>query len=225
MARPFSWSYSKMKNYLACPFRHQQVDLLKNYTDQSAALTWGNEVHDSLARACGPNREPLPATMGEYVPWVVKYASPGIPGELKIEQQLAITKDFQPTTWFGANAWLRVKVDLLRIHAPVGLSVDWKTGKLQHDSRQLMISTQCVFAHYPEIHRVKTEFAWLKDDAVTPEYFSRKTIVNEWPPVLDIVKQMEHAYNTGTYPPKPGPFCREWCPVKSCEHNGKFQRR
>jgi hypothetical protein len=84
-----------------------------------------------------------------------------------------------------------------------------------------MIMAQCIFAHHPEVKRIRTEFVWLKEDCTTVESFNRETIYQEWPPVLDVVKQMQEAADSKVYPPKRNKLCRAWCPVASCEYHGK----
>ncbi len=228
----FAWSYSKMKNFLTCQKRHYEVDLQKNYTDTGEAMEWGNRVHKFLADAC-IGKAPLPEKVpiiGEddfhmraaYQEWVDKYADPSLPGELLVERQYAMTKDFEPCSWFrDPRVWVRVIIDLLRIYGPVARSVDWKTGRMIHDSRQLMVSSQAIFAHHPEVKRVHTDFVWLQDGNVTTEVFNRADMVKEWPPVLDVIKEMENAAKTLTYPPKPSRLCFKHCPVQSCPFYGK----
>ena len=48
--KPFSWSWSKIKNYEMCPRRHYNVDVLKAYQDDSDNLRRGNAVHEYLAK-------------------------------------------------------------------------------------------------------------------------------------------------------------------------------
>ena len=216
----FSWSYSKYKAYDVCPRRHYEVDIQKNFVDDTEQLKWGNQVHKAMADAA-LGKSDLPDSMKDYQRWIDKYASPGLPGELKVELKYAVTKDFEPTAWFARNVWFRGVCDLQRISGPVAVAIDWKTGKVLHDSRQLMLMAQCIFVHYPEVQRVLTEFVWLKDDCTTPETFNRNTIMNGWPPILDHVKQMESAAQTLSYPPKPGKLCARYCPVSTCQYHGK----
>lgn len=245
MAKLFSWSYSKAKNFVTCPKRHYEVDLMKNFNDTSEALTWGNEVHDSMRDAL-TGTTPLPDTMAEHQKWVDQMRTGVFPSgdeehaenyrdpwfrhlrhkdrHLLVEKKYAITKDFQPCGWSAWNlAWFRGICDtaLLDPTMTVGIARDWKTGGVKHDSRQLMLMTQCIFANIPTLIKLKTEFVWLKDDCVTSETFDRATIHREWPPVLDIVKEMEAAAKTMSYPPKPSGVCRSWCPVTSCAFHGK----
>lgn len=219
--KPFAWSYSKLKNYETCGFRHQQIDILKNFIEkmeEGGALDWGNKVHKALAEAL-KNGVALPADMTLYQKWVDRLKHG--PGELLVEQKYAITKDFAKCSWFSDMAWYRGIGDVVRIDGPVALVVDWKTGKILVDSVQLMLMAQCIFAHYPHVRKVRSEFIWLKDDANTPEVYDRRDMADSWIGLLDRVRTLEDAYNTGTYLPKPGRLCRNWCPVKSCQYHGK----
>ena len=52
--KPFSWSWSKLKNFRTCPKRHYHVDIAKDFKeDDSEDLLWGNEVHEALAKRIG----------------------------------------------------------------------------------------------------------------------------------------------------------------------------
>src|SRR5580692_11029267 len=127
MSKSWAWSYSKYKNYDTCPKRHYEVDLAHNFTESSEQLTWGNEVHSALAKAC-LGKAALPDSMKDYQRWVdVMKDEPGRPGKLYVEQKLAITEDFQPTAWFANNVWFRGVCDVMRVNGPVAVAWDWKT--------------------------------------------------------------------------------------------------
>ena len=165
---------------------------------------------------------PLPEELKDYQKWVDRIQAG--PGELLVEQKYAITKDFQPCEWFGPRVWMRGIGDVVRVDGPVALGLDWKTGKIKHNSVQLMLLAQCIFAFHPEVEVVRTEFIWLKEDCSTQDIFKRDTIANEWIGVLERVKQLEEAASTSNYPPKPGKLCARYCPVLSCAYHGKYVR-
>jgi hypothetical protein len=221
MAKAWAWSYSKYKAYDSCPKRFYEVDIAHNFADSTEQLDWGNEVHKAIQLAT-EGKAPLPDSMKDYQKWVdeIKHGE----GTLYVEQQYAITKDFQPTQWFAHNVWLRGICDVLRI-SPSGKSArarDYKTGGVKHDANQLMLMSQCIFVHHPTVQRIRAEFVWLKEDCVgTPEVYNRDTIVREWPPLLPQLKRMEEASRTLDYPPKPCGLCARWCPVLSCQFHGK----
>ena len=220
MAKEWAWSFSRKKNYDTCPKKHYEVDIQKNFTDSTEQLTWGNSVHEALAKAC-EGKAPLPVTM-PYQKWVDEMKDePGLPGRLIVEQKYAITRDFQPTSYFAGNVWYRGICDVARINGPVALARDWKTGKIKHDSKQLMLMATLLFVHIPELQRIRTEFVWLQDDCTTPEVWKRATIMREWVGLIPEVNAMEQAYKNMTFPPKPSNLCRKWCPVTSCPYHGK----
>lgn len=223
-AKPFAWSYSRYKAYDSCPLRHYEVDIAKNFTEQSEQLVWGNEVHKAIEEAT-VGKTPLPDTMRDYQKWVDQIT--GGAGTIYVEQKFAITKNFLPTEFFAPDVWFRGICDVLRV-SPSGrtaLARDYKTGAIKHDSRQLMLMAQCIFVHYPTVQRIKTEFIWLKNDCTGEETFDRDTILNEWPPLMPLVKSMEQSAKTMNYPPKPCGLCARYCPVVSCNFHGKRYRR
>lgn len=216
-----AWSYSRLKNYETCPKRHWHVDVAKDVREEeSEQLLFGNQLHKALALAIA-GKEPLPVPFAGYQVWVDKVTS-GVGDRTKIltEQQLAIREDFSPTEWFGRDAWYRGIADVIKISGPVALVLDWKTGKIVEDGVQLALMAQCVFAHHPEVQKLRTEFIWLKDDATTRADFSRDDMVSVWASVLPRVHALLRAYEQKEFPPKPGYLCRRWCPVVSCPHHG-----
>jgi hypothetical protein len=217
MSKEWSWSYSKLKNFRTCAYRHQQIDLDKNFVeeqDPNGPLAWGNAVHAALAATLG-NGVPLPAHMRPYQKWVEKIKNRS--GKLYVEQKYAIDRNFQKTEYFAPNVWFRGIADAVVIDGTVGVVSDFKTGKLVVDSVQLMLMAQCLFAHFPELQRVGSEFIWLAEDAMTPEVYTRQDVAHGWIGLLDHVAEMENAFKTKVYPKKPSGLCRNYCPVRDCE--------
>lgn len=223
--KEWSWSFSKYKNYLVCPKRMYEVDILKNYSDGGGeALTWGNNVHAALAAALKTGRD-LPIEMAAYQYWVDRVRRGS--GTLLVEQKYAITRQFQKTTYFAPDVWYRGIGDVVRIAGTMALVLDWKTGKIVSDDLsgiQLMLMAQCLFSHYPNLQHVRSSYVWLKEECETPELLSRQEVADQWVDLLPQVQAMENASKTLTYPPKPGNLCKNWCPVTSCPFHGKGSR-
>jgi PD-(D/E)XK nuclease superfamily len=219
--KPFTWSWSRLKNFETCPKRHYEVDIAKNYQeDESEHLVWGNEVHKA-AELYIDKGKPLPVGMPTLQTWVDRIKD--VPyDKLLVEQKLAITKDFAPAGYFDKNVWFRTKADVLGISGPVALAIDWKTGKLIEDNQQLALMAAACFANFSALQKIRTEFVWLKEgpDVSTREDFSRSDMIQMWKNIWPRIEQLEHAYNTNSYPAKPGALCRKWCVVRSCEFNG-----
>ena len=222
--KPFAWSFSRLKNFESCPKKHYHADIAKDVKEEeNDTLLYGNLVHKSLADRIGKGKE-LPVTLRELEPWAVKMlAMKEVGADLLVEQKLAITEDFRPAEFFGRGVWFRSIADVLAVQGPVAITVDWKTGKILDDSQQLALTAACIFARYPTVSRIRTQYVWLKDDATTTHDFARDDMVAMWAGIWPRIMSLKHAHNTGEYPPKPGGLCRRYCPVTQCIHNGANQ--
>lgn len=217
--KSFSWSWSKIKNFETCSFRYYSIDVTKAVKEEeSEILAWGNAVHDALHKYVSQG-QPLPTSMAKFqgIADRVKNAN----GNVLVEQKLALTEDFGPCGFFDSAAWFRGIADALIINGPVALAIDYKLGKIVEDSQQLALLAACTFAHYPDVQRIRTEYWWLKEDAVSRAEFTRADIPAIWKNMLPRVEQLKRAHEANHFPPKPGNLCRRWCPVSGCEHHGK----
>jgi hypothetical protein len=219
--KPFTWSYSKLKSFESCPKRHLHLDILKDVKEEdSDQLTWGNYVHKSLAERIEKSI-PLPKGMEEYEIWCEKILQTDDPDtKILVEQKLAITKDFDPCSYFDNNVWFRSVGDVIKISSNVALIADWKTGKILEDGAQLALAAQCVFSHYPSVLAVRSEFIWLKEDATTSQVFRKGDMPAMWNGIFPRIRTLEHAAESMNYPPKPGGLCKRFCPVTQCPHHG-----
>jgi len=216
--KPFSWSYSKIKNFETCPKRYWHYDVSKDVKEpEGEALQYGNAVHAALAAAL--LGEPLPNHFKNLQTWVDRITARE--GKILTEQKLAITNEFEPCEWFAKNAWYRGIADVIKITGRVALAIDWKTGKIVEDGSQLALMAQCIFSHHPEVERIRTEFVWLKEEATTRADFAREDMADVWKGILPRVTLLQNAHETMTFPPKPGGLCRRWCSVSSCPHQGQ----
>lgn len=230
--KPFSWSWSRLKNYRSCPKRSWHLDIHKDVKEpESEALIWGNNVHQAMASSVA-NGTPLPRTMQHYDVWPRKIRALKRAGmETHVENKLAMAEDFSPTGFFGQRTWFRGVLDVIGFGVRRALSVDWKTGgNISPEYEQLGLSAQLVFSHYPEIEEVDTIYVWLghtNDDGTpvtTRQTYARDGMGPLWSKLLPEVKAMAEAYRTTTYPPKPSGLCVRHCPVTSCPYHGKGSR-
>lgn len=218
--RPFSWSYSKLKNYRVCPKRHFHADIKKDFKDELGDnLILGNMAHEALANAVAKG-EPLPERFTKYQHWVDRILNDSDESTILVEQKLAITEDFKPCEFFASNAWFRGVIDVAKIKGRAALVADYKTGKVVEDSVQLALFAQLVFAHHPDVQKIRTEFIWLGDDITTREDFKRSDMPELWAALMPDVAQLKQAHDAGDYPATPNHLCRKWCPVTICAHHG-----
>lgn len=230
--KPFSWSYTRLKNYEVCPKRYYETDVLKNYNDgdDNPDLQWGETVHDAMAKRC-KDGIPLPDGMpAHFEKWAQKITAGG--GIIDAELELAIDASFGPAPWFGdkdrrtgqllgPQPWFRAKVDLVKRQGPIALLVDWKTGKIVEDSFQLALSAACAFAKYPELVAIRCSFVWLKEDAESSETFYRKDMPTMWRALWPRISALTQSHQSLSFPPQANRMCRRWCKVVSCPNHGK----
>lgn len=233
MAKSFSWSWSKLKNYRSCPKRHYEIDLARNYHEDKTneALTWGNQLHDAFAKRISHN-QPLPLQMARYddiafgPSHFAKLKEMG--SDITVEKSLAIDRQFRPCGWFDNDTWMRAKIDvnMLIPASAAALTIDWKTGsKIEPEFEQLGISAQTIFANHPEVQEVTTMYVWLGHDQTTTKVYKRDEMVPFWNALLPSIEQMYEAWRTLTYEPKPSGLCIRHCPVTSCPYHGKGSPR
>ena len=218
--KPFAWSFSKIKNFGTCPKRYYHVDVKKDFKeDESEILRYGNLCHELLAKHIGKN-EPFPDFhKPKLQPLADKILAMG--GKVGVELKLAVTEDMEPCTFFDRKAWFRGVCDVLVRKGAVAYAGDWKFGKIKEDYSQLSLMAAAIFCHYPEIKKIRTEFVWVMEDAVTREDYSRDDIPSIWAGVMPQVDLLRKAHETETFPAKPSGLCRRWCPVSSCPHHGQ----
>lgn len=226
--KPFAWSYSRLKNFESCPKRHWHVDLKKDVKEEeSEALQYGNVVHEILAQRIAKGTELPPFHKPTLEPWVDRvFTFNGKDvrehgAKVLVEQKFAITKDFGSCEFFDRAAWFRGVGDVIWLLGPLGYIGDWKTGKIVEDSVQLALTAQCLFAHYPALQLVRSQFMWLKEDATTTADLKRSDMPALWAKLWPRIEALQRAHDETSYPPKPGRLCRRWCPVSQCPHHGE----
>lgn len=219
MRKPVAWSYSVLNQYETCPRQYWEVKVQKNYTEiQGEQLKWGNAVHKAAENYVLFD-EPLPANCEQYQPTLDKIKQ--APGQTFGEQRYCLTQDFKPTDWFSNHAWVRGIVDVMKKKDNVVWAGDYKTGKFKPDNDQLQLFAGLIFHAHPEVDTVRTAFIWLQDGKLTPETYRRADLPSIWNTFLPRVRRWEHAMQTEKFEPKPSGLCRNYCPVKTCEFNGK----
>lgn len=181
-------------------------------------------MHDAL-KACLQHGTPLPAGMEVWQNIANQFRA--VKGTLLTEQELALDENWKPCSWFkergGPDPWIRVILDAAWVDGTVGKCIDWKTGKPKRGSDQLALFALVMFAYYPQLTEVRTGYVWLKNGTVTWEKFKREEIPKLWALYSTDIQRLENAHQNGVFPPRTSGLCRAWCPVLTCQFNGKSQ--
>jgi hypothetical protein len=226
VAKPFSWSYSRLKGFETCPRQFYETQVLKDKWPEprSENLSFGDAVHAAMAEALRTGK-PLPLAHKAYQHWIDKVAR--TPGEMLVESECrwALTRELVPTTWFSDKTWLRSVADVVKVdlnEPATALVVDWKTGKsINVDPMQLTLTALMCFAQFPELLRVRADFVWLQEDSQTTQVIDKPEVAGLWADILPRVERFRKAMELEHFPPQPNRLCKRWCAVRDCEYWGK----
>ena len=213
------WSYSSLSAFETCP---RQYDLVRNKKlvkdAPGEAQLWGTWCHKQLEDRLGDST-PLPDALHHLEPLMAKIEA--WPGQLLLEQQLAVGPDFEPAGWW--ESWARGIVDVAKVHQTKAVVLDYKTGKRKPGSDQLKMAAAISFAHYPKVNTITTGYVWLKENKLDKEVFIREQAATIWQSFLPRVRRLEIAYDTDNWVPRPSGLCKKWCPVGrvNCEFCGR----
>lgn len=222
MSNP-SWSFSKLKAFETCPKQFYHVTVLKQYPfkDTDATL-YGKEFHKACEDYIG-NAIPIPEKFA-YIRSTLE-ALNAKTGEKLCEYKLGLTVDLEPCDFFSPDVWFRGIADLLVLNHEDGSAyvVDYKTGKSSKyaDKGQLELMALAVFAHFPNITKVRAGLLFVvANDVVRDSYEAtdKSTLWGRW---ISKYKSMEKAFETDVWNAKPSGLCRQHCPVLECPHNGR----
>ncbi len=217
-----AWSYSALDAWETCPKRYFHTRIKRDWPDEkNEAALWGDTVHKAL-EARMKHGTPLPSWGTNFEPLVAKVmAAQGKGWTVQVEHKVAINASFQPTEFFAKDTWCRAVADVNVMAPKAMMTLDWKTGKFKQTTDQLRLSAAMQFAHYPHIDSVTIQYAWLKENKTTTEKFHREQAVEIWRDFLPRVERMRAGFEKDDWTPKPSGLCRQYCPVLSCEFNGR----
>ena len=222
MTKPLAWSYSSLTAFETCPKRYYLTKVTKEVKEpQTEATMWGNKVHKALEHRL-VNATPLPDSMAAFEPLAETISLKAKGGKLEAEQKMALTKSFNPTSWFAKDVWVRGITDFTITKGDKVFIGDWKTGKPTPASSQLKLTAAMTMHQKPWVNTVINAFVWLKTGGITHETFTREDIPTIWQEFTPRITRLEVAMAEDKWPARPSGLCRAWCPVgkKLCEHCG-----
>jgi hypothetical protein len=222
--KPFTWSYSALKNYETCPRRYHECNVKKAWPEESIELDRGQRLHKAMYARVGKNT-PLPiefAYMEEVAVLLTNTSDPYF-----CELKLAVDENMRMVPYFGKRVWCRGLIDYCLL-SPLGDSgrliatiADYKTGKPKNDETQLALNACLAFAYDQNIAGVNTSYVWTEYEDTSHATYMRRDAKDIWEHVKPRVAKLETATIAGEFPPTKNSLCREYCPVLSCEFNGK----
>jgi len=226
--RPKAWSFSALNQFNTCARQYFEMSVAKNYPYvQGPEAKWGDRVHKLIEDHVGnkidlAKSDALTKVMTDRVLGILdELTDQGC--DLVAEGKSSLNRKLKPCGYFDKDTWLRGILDLLAFH-PDGTTatiIDWKSGKVKPDVKQLQLFAILVFYHYPAIQTVHTRFEWLAYNDSTSKTYHRKDLAKLWEAFTPDLKRLREAFLTDSWPEKKSGLCQKYCDVTACEHNGR----
>jgi RecB family exonuclease len=226
--KPFAASWSRLNNFETCPKRSYHLDIAKDVEEEKTPeLLRGDALHGAMAARVRSNIK-LPVEFTYMETWAEKLSRHTHDFQtIQVEQRYGLSKTLEPTFFMEKKTYWRTVIDYLKLipgREPgtfLAHIVDYKTGRPKDGFDQLALYAMTVFAHLKDVTRVRADFLWTEYNDTTHENFERSDMQDIWDDILPRVIVMEQAYEKKEFPPKPCGLCKEYCPVRTCEHNGR----
>lgn len=211
-----SWSYSVYTSYLKCPLSvcFDKIKRVRMVEPKNPHFEKGDRVHKAAeTHISGTGKAPPIIPELKLVKEPLTFYRKA---RAKAELEWAFTKQWLPTTWFGSDAWLRIKVDVCHDEKkpPLVKITDWKTGRVYDEHKQqrslyalggLLLTELGQLAGGGKDVKVVAEHLYTDTGMSATEQFAMKDLKplkTEW---LSRIKQM---MSDTKYPAKTGFHCR-----------------
>lgn len=212
MSKNFTWSYSAWSTFNKCKLQYKLKHLDKIQTPPSPALTEGLRVHKIAEQYLLGNISGFPdelQTFKEKFQMLKEYG-------VATETDLAVTKDWEPTTWDSWNdVWCRGKddADIYDSNDDELLIIDFKTGgNYPEHKEQTDLYITLGFAHY-DVKQIRVQNWYLNTGERDHEMVAT---LKQWP-----AKKKKWAKRAGEmesckkFKASKGASCCNWCPYNS----------
>lgn len=132
-----AWSASRLETWEQCPLRakFKYIDKLEE-GPKGAAMELGTVLHKSAEMYITGRSKELHKDLFKIKATLDELRAEYKKKRVRVEMEVALTKDWKPTQWFGDDVYVRIKIDALRM-LPNGdvVVIDWKTGKFKNKRR------------------------------------------------------------------------------------------
>ena len=237
-----SWSPSKLEKYTQCPLRCklETVDKLCPICFQGAMKGWevqtctkcggspapspvlqrGTALHLAAENYIAGKDRAMHADLAPVKAWVEKYRHGFKTGFVRVEQQIAVTKEWEQCEWFSPKAWLRTKIDVLDMTGKkIWYVVDWKTGKFKPDgeySDALNIYATAIMSAFPQPGAVESSLVFIDAGKAVERPEGRVNRKGVKKAQKNWVARTKAMLSDEIFAPKPSNLCR-WCPYSKAK--------
>lgn len=181
-----AWSFSRLSEFEKCKLRAKLLFIDKLEEPKRPlppgkteyANDRGTRVH-TAAEAFVRGGIELIEELHKFRPEFEKLREQYAQGLVSLEEEWAFNDAWQPTGWFSADCWARIKCDATVLAEDRHLVViDHKTGKktgneIKH-AEQMALYQLAAFLRNPEIEKVTVELWYLDQDDLSRSVYTRE---------------------------------------------------
>lgn len=235
-----TWSFSKLEVYERCQWRayleyveKRPRPTFEKGTDAAKgedAKNRGKEIHEKAEQFVRGDIKELPKELRKSAKLFedTRTLMQENPERVILEENWGIDREWQPTDYFGADVWGRVKVDRfvwLDAEKTAAELTDYKSGKKEGNEvkhgQQGQIYTVTSFMRYPTLQAVRTQFEYVDHGKRSlPKTYSREQAMAFLPSIDRRVKAMTEAI---VFPPKPNRINCAYCPWSPTRGDGSCE--
>lgn len=216
MRQPLPWSYTALQDFINCPNQFYHKRVIKSVKEeQGEAQIWGEKVHKAFEERQSDGLV-LPDILAEHeqrMDWLQNQK-----GKTFTERKIALNKKAQPCEFFDKDVWFRGIIDYMKVDGDFCRIVDYKTGKVKNDFKQLKLFALHTFIAYPEIQNIICHFYWLTDKSFPHMMFHRAQMPAMWHDFIPDLQQYKEAFKMDVWQKRQSGLCNGWCPVTTCEN-------
>lgn len=212
---PLPWSHSRLEDFKNCPRAFHEKQVLKSVVEEKGEESiWGTRVHKHFEEFL-IDGVALPPELEEHEDFLLRLMS--LPGQLSVEQRIALNMDGAPCDFFQNRVWYRGVIDVKIVDGATAYLVDHKTGKVKNNFRQLKSFALHTFAAHPAVTHIKADYYWTQTKKRVGETYTRADISGMWAEFAPDLRQYAQAFREDTWQPRQSGLCNGWCPVTGCE--------
>jgi hypothetical protein len=204
-----AWSYSVVKNHAKCPLsvRLEKIDRVPQ--PDNVYQGRGRQIHDELAHLVNTGEFPENAIIPHKEEWRRRLLHMHVAGA-RSEQQVAFTREWKVTQWFGVGVWARVIIDGIVVTKDIVRVHEFKTGKYypEHE-KQKRLYALAAMKLYPGHDSFVVGCDYI-DDPTRADDLTKFVRAQEAELEKEFADFAAPLLNDDIFPASPGTHCR-WC--------------
>jgi hypothetical protein len=211
-----SWSYSSLSLYEKCAYAAKLKHIDKAPEGENKWATRGTELHEAAEQFVKAETPLLAEGLTSFAPEFAKLRELYMGATVSVEGEWAHTNKWEPTSWRGEDAWVRLKLDyFVQLDKYTGLVVDVKSGRkfgneIKH-AEQGQLYTGAVALRYPDIKQIITEFWYIDQNDITQVKYTREHAVKF---ITNFDKRARKMTTDTQFKANPSIFTCKWCPYR-----------